>query len=90
VCTPQAGTLSTNLAVGTTIVEQMLCARTTNTIMLPEWALVITNEADRPTISALKGIRINMATLPWETLYILQDGITAELWARESRGANAE
>ena len=44
-----------------------------------------TNEADRPTISTLKCIRINMVALSQETLYILQDGIIAELWARESR-----
>ena len=52
--------------------------------MLPEGALATTNEADRPTISALKGIGINMAALPRETLYFLQDGITVELRARES------
>jgi len=63
----------------------MLCAWTTNTIVLPEGTLVTTNEADRPTISALKRIGINMDTLPWETLYILQDGITVELQTRESR-----
>ena len=43
------------------------------------------NEAGRPTVSVLKGLGINMATLSWETLYVLQDGITVELWARESR-----
>lgn len=70
--TPQAGTLSTSLAVGTT-----------NTIVLPEGALVTKNEANRPMIGTLKGIRINMVTLPRETLYVLQDGITVELQARE-------
>ena len=45
--------------------------------------MVITNEANRPTVSALKGIGINMVVLPRETLYILQDGITTELRARE-------
>lgn len=35
-------------------------------------------------VSALKGIRINMAMLLQETLYVLQDGITTELQARES------
>jgi len=69
--TPQAGTLSTSLAIGTMAEEEMLCAPVTNTIMLPEGALVTTNEADKPTVSALKGLSINMATLPWEILYVL-------------------
>ena len=33
--------------------------------------------------SVLKGVGINMATLPWETLYVLQDGVIVELRARE-------
>ena len=55
----------------------------TNTIVLPEGALVIENEADRPMVSGLKGIGINMAALTWETLYVLQDGVTVELRAKE-------
>lgn len=62
----------------------MLRAWTTNIIVLSEGELVTKNEADRSTISAQKGIRINMVVLPRETLYIMQDGITIELWARES------
>jgi len=81
--TPQAGTLSTNLAVGTTVTEEMLHARTTNTIMLPKGALVTENEVDRPMVSALKRVGRNMATLPQEMLYVLQDGVTVELRARE-------
>lgn len=82
-CTPQAVTLSNNLAVGTTTAEQMLRAWVKNTIVLPKGALVTTNKADEPTITALKGIKINMAALPWETLYVLQDAINAKLQARE-------
>ena len=52
--------------------------------MLPEGALVIKNEADNPMVNALKGVGINMATLPRETLYVLQYGVTVELWAREN------
>jgi len=63
----------------------MLRAQTTNTLVLLEGALVTTNESDRPTVSTLKGIGINMAALPRETLYVLHDGITAKLQARESR-----
>jgi len=65
--------------------EQMLHAPVTNTIVLLEGALVTTNEVDRPMISTLKCIGINMVAHSQETLYILQDGIIAELWARESR-----
>ena len=82
--TPQVGTVSTNLTVGTSAAEQMLCAQMTNTIVLLDGALVTENEADRPMDSELKGIRLNVVALPQETLYDLQDGITIELWARES------
>jgi len=41
--------------------------------------LTTENEVDRPMISSLKGIRLNMATLPREMLYLLQDGVTIEL-----------
>ena len=84
-CTHWSSTFSTSLVVGTTTNEEMLRAWTTNTKVLPEGALVTENEACRPTISALKGIGINMAALSRETLHVLQDGITIELWARESR-----
>ena len=85
VCTPQVGSLSTNLIVGTMIIEQMLGTWVTNTIVLPEGALLTTNEVDRPTVSELKGLGINMVALPRETLYVLQDGITADVRVRESR-----
>lgn len=61
----------------------MLCAYMTNTTVLPEGELVIENEADRHTISVLKGVGINMVVLPREKLYVLQDGVTQELWAME-------
>lgn len=60
---PQVGTLSTILVVGTMVVEQMLRAQVTNTIVLLEGALVTTNEADRPMISTLKGLNINLSAL---------------------------
>lgn len=65
--------------------EQMLCTRTTNKIVLPEGALVTSNEADRFSISTMKGLSVNLVALPHETLYLLQDGIMAEMCARESR-----
>lgn len=82
--TPQASTLSTNLAIGIAATEEMLRGHMTNTIVLPKGALVMENEANRPMMSALKGVGINMVVLPWETLYVLQDGVTIEL--RASKG----
>lgn len=41
------------------------------------------NEAERPMVSRLKRIRLNMVALPQETLYVLQDRVIAELRARE-------
>jgi len=76
--TPHAGTLSTNLAVGTTTSEEILCNHTTNTIVPPKGVLDTENEANGPLVSVLKGVGISMPMLPWETLYMLQDGVTAD------------
>jgi len=64
--------------------EEMSHANTTNTIVPPEGTLVTKNEADRPMVNALKGVGINMATLLREMLYVLQDGVTVELWAKKN------
>ena len=61
----------------------MFRTRMTNTIVLPEGALVTENESNRPTVSTLKEVGINMAALPRETLYVLQDGVTTKIQARE-------
>lgn len=53
--------------------------------MLPDKALTTENEADRPAISALKGVGLNLAMLLGEALHLLQDGVIAELRAREQR-----
>ena len=66
------------------MVEEMLHSKMTNTIVLPDGALITENEANRPMVSALKRSGINMVVLPQEMLYVLQDGVTAELWAREN------
>ena len=42
-------------------------------------ALVTSNEADRPSVSALKGLSVNLDAFLRETLYVLQDGIIAKL-----------
>jgi len=61
--TPEASTLSTSLTVRTMVAEKILCTWVMNTTVLSEGALVITNEAYRPMVSALKDISINMARL---------------------------
>lgn len=56
-----------------------------NTIVFPKGALVSSNTMDHMSLSMMKDLGLNMAALPRETLYQLQDEITRELWARESR-----
>jgi len=46
-------------------------------------ALTIENEANRPTVNELKGVGLNLAALPCEPLHLLQDGVIADLRARE-------
>ena len=60
--------MSTSLAVGTSAAKEMLSTKMTNTIVLPDGALIVENEADRAMFNILKGVELNMATLPQETL----------------------
>ncbi len=70
-CPPQEGTLSTHIAIGTSAAEQMLRTRMVNTIVLPGGALVSSNAMDQLSISMMKGLGLNLAALPLETLYLL-------------------
>ena len=83
--TPQAGRVSTSLTIDTSATKEKLRIRVTNMIVLPDGELTIEKEANRPTVRSLKGVGLNMAVLPQETLYLLQDGVIAELRARECR-----
>lgn len=83
--TLQASIVLTSLTVDTSSTEEMLCTRMTKKIVLLDGALVTENEVDRTMVSSLKFIGLNMDVLPRETLYILYDGVTAELCPRESR-----
>lgn len=74
----------TKLAIDTLAAEEMLCTWVNNMIVLLDGALTIQNEANRSTVSSLRGVRLNMAMLPREMLYLLQDGVTIKLKARES------
>ena len=53
--------------------------------MLPNGALTTENEADGPTVNALKGVGLNLAALPGEALQLLQDGVIAVLRACKQR-----
>jgi len=71
--------MSTSLAIGTSEVSEMLCAKVSSAIVLPDGALIIENEVDRPTFSALKGVGLNLAVLPSEVLHLLQAAMISEL-----------
>lgn len=75
--------MSTYVIAGTLEVEKMLCLRMANTIVLLDEALETTNKIDRAVVGRIKGLCLNMAALPRETLYQLQDGIIAKLHAKE-------
>lgn len=81
--TPKVCTFSTNLSLVMGTTEEMLCAHMKNTMVLPEGAPVIKDEADRLMDTLLNGFGINMVVLLQETLYVLQDGLIVELWVRE-------
>ena len=82
--TPQAGTVPTSLTIGTLAAEDMLRTRMNNMVLLPDGALTTENEVDMTMVSSLKGVGFNMVVLPWETLYLLQDGVIVEFRAKES------
>ena len=77
--TPRARIVSTSLAMGTSAAKEMLRTRVTNMIVIPDGVLITKKEAKRAIVSSLKGVGLNMAALPHETLYLFQDGVTAEL-----------
>ena len=56
--------MSTNLAISTLEVVEMLHVKVPRAIVLLEGALTIENEADKPTINALKGVGLNLVVLP--------------------------
>ena len=66
-------------AEGTLKTEQLLWAKMENTIALPEGEMIADNMENRATMSRIKGLGLNLAALPWDILYQLQDGATKEL-----------
>lgn len=81
----QEGTIATYDAASTSAADQLLHAKMANTIVLSEGALTTKSKEDRAAVGRMKGLGLNLATLPWDTLYQLEDGITTELCAREGR-----
>lgn len=61
----------------------MLCTKASSAIVLSNGALTTKNEANRPTVSSLKGVALNLAVLSCEALHLLQDGVIAEPIAYE-------
>lgn len=62
-CISQTGTMSTSLAISTSEAVDMLHAKASRAIVLPDGALTTENEADKPTVSAIKGVGLNLAAL---------------------------
>lgn len=57
----------------------------THEMVLPEGKLTKETEVDRPAVSTLKGVGLNLAVFPSEALHILQDSVIAKLQACEQR-----
>lgn len=76
---PQVGIVAAYGAAGTSTAEHLLCTKMANTIVLLEGALIVESEEDRAAVCRMKGLGLNLATIPWDTLYELRDGIATEL-----------
>lgn len=63
--------VSTSLAINTSEPDEMLHAKASNMIMLPNGALTTKNDTDMPTFNALNGVELNLAVLPSEVLHLL-------------------
>lgn len=61
----------------------MLRGRDPRAIVMPDGALTIETEVDIPVASSLKRVGLNLAVLPNEALYLLQDSVIMELQAYE-------
>ncbi len=50
---------------------EMLCMKASSAIVLPNGALITKNQVDKPTVSALKGVGLNLAVILREALHLL-------------------
>ena len=71
------------MVLGTLEATSMLRGRDPQPIVLTDGALETETKADKPTVNLLKRVGINLAALPNEALYLFQNGMIAELQARE-------
>lgn len=67
----QTGAASTSLALSTSEAAGMLHVKDPRVIVLPEGALTTKIEVDRPIVSTLKGVGLNLVALPNEALHPL-------------------
>lgn len=63
--------MSTSLSIDTSVAKEMLRTRVTNIVLLLDGVLTIENDVDKPMVSSLKGVGLNMTALPQEMLYLL-------------------
>ena len=77
------GTIATHGVIRMSATEQLLKAQMVHTIVILEGALIAENEEDTTIVGQLTGLGLNLATLPQESLYQLQDSTMMELRARE-------
>ena len=67
------------------VIKQLLWAKMVNVVTLPEGSLIADNMEDRAAVGWIKGLGLNLAALPRDILYQLQDRMTTELCVREGR-----
>lgn len=79
----QVDTISTSLAIDTSEAAEMLRVKASSVIVLPNGALTTENEVNRPTVSALEGVGLNLPVLPHEVHHLLEDGVITKLRACE-------
>lgn len=73
----------TSVVIGTFEAMDMLCVRAPRAIILLDEALTMMTNADRPVVSALKGVGLNLVSFLSKVLYLLQDGVIVELQAHD-------
>ncbi len=61
----------------------MLCMKASSVTVLPDGELTTKNETNKPTVSTLKGVGLNIAVILFEVLHLLQDGVIVEMRADE-------
>lgn len=71
-------------ATSASATEQLLRAKMANKIVLSKGALTTDRLEDSAAVGRLKGLGLNLATLPQDILYQLQDGAMVDLHAQRT------